>query len=179
MKTLTKTQQAIINSIVKEFESFNAPINESDPNDLIAFINNAINEKQRFIDEIRITNEAYDRANDSQVIEYIDQMNSILDVFGYNCKLYYAKEESRGRGYKAYFQVRITWNGHKNDRVYDEYSDVFFYPNEVCKENTWHLADASIRIYKKYMKNEMIDSLDELLKYVAEMIIVKRKSLIK
>jgi hypothetical protein len=179
MKSLTKTQQEIVNSIVKEFETFNAPINDADPNDLLAFINNAINEKQRFIDEIKITNEAYDRANESQVIEYIDQMNSILNSFGYYCELYYAKEESNGRGYKEYFQVRITWSGHKNDRYFDEHSEIFFFSNAVLKENTWHLANASLKIYKKYRGDEIIESLDGLLKYVAEMIIVKRKSLIK
>jgi hypothetical protein len=164
---------------VKEFETFNAPINESDPNDLIAFINNAINEKQRFIDETKITNEAYDRANESQVLEYINQMNGILNAFGYYCELYYAKEESYGRGYKEYFKVRITWSGHKSDRGYDEQSDLFFYPNQGRKENTYYLADSNITIYKKYGRDEMIESLEGLLKYVAEMIINKRKSLIK
>ena len=150
MKTLTKTQKTIIDSIVKEFEQFNAPIVESDPNDLIAFINNALNDKKRFIDEVKITNKAYDKANESQVMEYINQMNSILNAFGYYCELYYAKEESTGRGYKEYFKVRITWSGHKNDLRFDEHSEIFFTPNQARKENTYYLADASITISKKF-----------------------------
>jgi len=178
MKTLTKTQKTIIESIVKEFEQFNAPINESDPNDWIEFIINSVDEKRRFIDEIRITNESYDKANASQVLEYINQMNAILNVFGYNCELYHVGNLS-GLKFAEYFEVKITWNGHKSDGGYVETTDVFFYPNQVLKENTWYLANASLKIYKKYRGEGMIDSLEGLLKYVAEMIINKRKSLIK
>lgn len=179
MKSLTKTQQEIVNSIVKEFETFNAPINESDPNDLIAFINNALEEKQGFIDEIKITNKAYDKANENQVLEYVNQMNGVLNVFGYDCELLEPSRSGFSRDYALYFQVKITWIGHKKDNGLVEYTDIFFYANHVIEENTPYLADASIRIYKKYLREDKIDSLDDLLKYVADLIINKKKSLIK
>ena len=179
MKTLTKTQKTIIESIVKEFEQFNVPTSGADTNDLIAFINNAVDEKKRFVDEIKITNKAYDKANQSQVLEYVNQMNGVLNIFGYDCELLEPSRSGFGRDYALYFQVKITWSGHKKDNGLLEYTDIFFYANNVIEENTPYLADASIRIYKKYLREDKIDSLDDLLKYVADLIIKKRKSLIK
>ena len=181
MKSLTKTQQEIVNSIVKEFETFNAPIKGSDPNDLIAFINNALNEKQRFIDEIKITNNAYDKANENQVLEYVNQMNAILNVFGYDCEIeYIARSSDKNRDYAEYFKVQIIWRGHFDDRYNDEqYTNIYFHVCECWKESTWHLLNSSLKICKDYTSKNTLDSLDELLKYVAEMIIEKQKSLIK
>jgi hypothetical protein len=182
MKSLTKTQQEIVNSIVKEFEKFNTPTKESNPNDLIAFINNALNEKQGFIDEIKITNKAYDKANENKVLEYVNQMNAILNVFGYECEIkYIARSRGNGRDYAEYFKVRIIWRGHFDDRYTsdEQYTDVYFHVYECWKESTWHLLNSSLKICKDYTSKNTLDSLDDLLKYVAEMIIAKQKSLIK
>lgn len=179
MKTLTKTQQEIVNSIVKEFETFNAPINDADPNDLIAFINNALNEKQRFVDEVKITNKAYDTANESQVMEYVNEMNAILNVFGYYCELEKPSRSVTGITFAQYFKVRITWTGHLSHIGYAMTTDVFFHSNISYKENTPYLLNSSLNIHKKYSREDKIDSFEGLMKYVAEMIIEKQKSLIK
>jgi hypothetical protein len=179
MKTLTKTQQEIVNSIVNEFETFNAPINDADPNDLISFINNALNEKQRFVDEVKITNKAYDIANESQVMEYVNEMNAILDAFGYYCELEKPSRSVTGITFAQYFKVKITWTGHRTHIGYVVTSDVFFHPNISLKEGTTYLFNSSLNIYKKYCGEGKIDSFDGLMKYVAEMIIEKQKSLIK
>jgi hypothetical protein len=179
MKSLTKTQQEIVNSIVKEFETFNAPINESDPNDLIAFINNALGEKQRFVNEVKITNEAYDKANESQVVEYVNEMNAILNVFGYYCELEKPNRSRTGITFAQYFKVKITWVGCLSHTGYVMTTDVFFHSNIAHKENTPYLLNSSLGIYKKYSGEEKIHSFESLLKYVAELIIEKQKSLIK
>jgi hypothetical protein len=180
MKNLTQTQQQIVNSIIDEFESFNAPISESKHNDLIAYINGAIDEKQKFADEIKLTDMAYDKANVEKVTEYINQLNALLNQFGYQCDFEY---ESRlnNKGFAEYFTAKIIWNGHSvpGHSYWVEKTSIFFYANQHLNDGIWYLKDSSIIIQIDHDRTNRMNSLDELLQCVATMIIKKKKSKIK
>ena len=179
MKNLTQTQQQIVNSIIDEFESFNTPISESKHNDLIAYINGAIDDKQRFADEIKLTNKAYDKANVEKVTEYINQMNALLNMFGYQCDFVFGSSEN-SKGYVETFAARITWNGHfVEGHNWIDKTPIYFYGKEFHKDNIWYLTDSSLRIQIGHDRTTTMNSLDELLQKVAEMIITKKKSKIK
>lgn len=178
MKNLTDNQQEIINSIISEFESLNKPYHSDagDYYDLLEYIDSAINEKERFLQEIKITNRAYEDANKQQVLQIVEKLNGLLNRFGYNCEFHYASN-FRGLGISEYFAIRINWVGHLSDH---KNTDVYFYSNLANKDGLWYLKDSSLTISKKYSDNQSkLDSVDELLKYVAELIIEKKKSLIK
>lgn len=181
MKNLTTTQQEIINSIISEFELLNKPYHSDagDYYDLLEYIDSAINEKERFLQEIKITNRAYEDANKEQVLQIVDKMNGILNRFGYNCEFHYASD-SGGHGISEYFTIRINWVGHLSDHKNTETTSIFFYSNKANKDRLWYLKDSSLTISKKYNDNQSkLNSVDELLKYVADLIIEKKKSLIK
>jgi hypothetical protein len=180
MKNLTQTQQQIVNSIIDEFESLNTPISESKHNDLIAYINGAIDEKQRFADEIKLTNEAYHKANVEKVTEYINQMNALLNQFGYQCDFDY-ESILNGRGFAEYFTAKITWNGHSvpGHSYWVEKTSIFFYSNQHLNDGIWYLKDSSFLFQLDHNRTDRVNSFDELQKQLANMIITKKKSKIK
>jgi hypothetical protein len=177
MNTLTNTQQNIVDSIIAEFNQINTPPTTAS-DDLVAFIKNQVDEKHRFRQETLLTNEAYDQANTEKVEHIISQMNAILKPFSYYCHLYYACN-GHGYGFTEYFQVQIKWDGHMSEHRNVLTTDIFLHSKVATNDRIEYLVDSSLHIYKKYYKQDKIFSTDSLLKYVAELIIEKQKSLIK
>lgn len=180
MKTnLTENQQAIIDSVIAEFNKFNEPSSSSETNDLIEYINQQINAKEKFLREIRISNKLYDKANESQVNDIIEKLNALLNNFGYECKLDYVSNGIQGFDFAQHFEVKIYWNGHLDDYRNTDKTGIYFYSNKSHKEGIYYLEDSTIEIHKTCCKRNKIESVDELLKHVAQLIIAKKKSLIK
>lgn len=175
MNTLTNTQQNIVDSIIAEFNQLNTPPTTAS-DDLVAFIKNQVDEKHRFRQETLLTNEAYDQANTEKVEHIISQMNAILEPFGYYCFSDYVK---RGNGFTEFVQVRIKWDGHMSEHRNVLTTDIYLHSNVGRNDGIEYLVDSSLHIYKNYYKQDKIFSTDSLLKYVAELIIEKQKSLIK
>jgi hypothetical protein len=176
---LTQTQQTIIDSVIAEFNMLNAPATSPNTDDLIAFINGQIDSQQKFLNEIRITNKLYDEANHSQVDDIVNKLSVLLKNFGYGVELHYASKGIQCHDFVKYFEVKIYWHGHKFYDGNAAYTSLYFYSNVQTKCNISYLKDSTIQIHKTSCKSNMIESVDELMKHVANMIIEKKKSLIK
>jgi hypothetical protein len=177
MKNLTKQQRQLVDGIINEFESINKKCSVTECDDLIAMIDGAIDEKQRFMDEIRVSNKAYDQANRIQVLDYISKMNALLNRYGYDCELNY---EKRSRGYAEYFEVMINWHGHYVDGHSDwtQTTSIYFFSIEGVKHDTWHLKDVGFKITESFGKATLM-TFEKLMSKVAEDIIKRKQSLIK
>jgi len=180
MKNLTKQQKQLVNGIIAEFESINKSV-VTECDDLISMIDGAIGEKQKFADEINISNVAYDQANRIQVMDYVAKMNTLLNKYGYACHLNYeARSSGNNRNYAEYYQVKINWYGHYKDGYsqYEDYTDLFFYTREALNHNLWHITDVGVNITLGYRERKFI-TFEELLNHVAQLIIKHKQSLIK
>lgn len=177
MKNLTRQQKELVDGIISEFESINKKCSVTECDDLIAMIDGAIDEKQRFMNEIMVSNKAYDEANRIQVLDYISKMNALLNRYGYDCVLEY---EKRWKGYAEYYEVRINWHGHYEygypDRIKN--TGIYFYSIRGVKHDVWHLKDVGLNITYSYEDKYHI-TFEKLMSSVAEYIIHHKKSLIK
>jgi len=181
MKNLTRQQKELVDGIISEFESINKKCSATECDDLIAMIDGAIDEKQRFMDEIRVSNKAYDEANRIQVLDYISKMNALLNRYGYDCVLRYeARSSGNNRNYAEYYQVRINWHGHFSDgyRDFVEYTEIFFNTREALNHNLWHIKEVGVNITLGYREKTFI-TFEELMNHVAQLIIKHKQSLIK
>jgi hypothetical protein len=180
MKNLTRQQKELVDGIISEFESINKKCSVTECDDLIAMIDGAIDEKERFRNEIRVSNKSYDDANRIQVLDYICKMNALLNRYGYDCELKYESRTGTDRNYAEYYQVKINWHGHSRNghsHIVD-YTEIYFNTRDALNHNLWHIKEVGVNITLGYREKTFI-TFEELMNHVAQLIIKHKQSLIK
>ena len=101
-KNLSENQIKIINDLINEFETINKESNKNDNSDLISYINNALNQNKKLIEDIK-------EHNKIQLIKIIEIMQSwisdvqpLLDRFNIKCSF---RDESISDCMQVYFKL--------------------------------------------------------------------------
>jgi hypothetical protein len=168
---LTDTQKVILDFISLEFKKLNTATDNLRDDSLFSYIEEELGKKAKLVEEKRITNAAYDKANENQVLDIVEKMNKLLNRFGYSCELGLYKGGRDIRGMVEYFKVEIDFGGNTKD--------IFFHACVACEDGVSFLKSPKLDIYKEYPKRDYIESVDSMLKYVADLIIYHKKQNIK
>lgn len=179
MKNLTQKQQEIMLNLEQQFSEINKYQSIEDTNDLFKYINAQIDVKKKFIDDITITNAVYDEAIESQVRSICDSVDNLLTEYGYKITINPPIRNGCGVTYCREYTAEISWYGHKTDTNRTETKTIYFKANIGNIHNVPYLVDSSVRIFDGYKDEDRVKSVDDLMKSIANMIIAKKKSLIK
>jgi len=172
MKTLTQKQQEIISQIEKEFSFVNEQqVNGCD--DIFAFIDSAVNEKQQYADDVKRNNAIFEKVIQEKAECIVERMNDVLERYGFECIIDYSSEW-RGELIE-YYRLKIIFNGFNDDYRKTIYKNIYVYTNRDDKDSIVSYVDSDVCIYEKWQRtNKILDN--DLEKYVASLIIEKLKS---
>ena len=162
---MTNNQQAIINSLISEFDRINQQ--KRNHTDLVSFINNQLDEiyikKQEFREQTRVAK----IVNDELIERLTADITDLLDNFGYELEV---------SEYKDYFNLTIRFIGEWNNQYGRwQYKEWYAHKHITHFDGEEGLKKGGLKLSAAYGDYVAFANTDALLKDIAEHIVQLKK----
>lgn len=162
---MTNNQQAIINSLISEFDRMNQQ--KRNHTDLVSFINNQLDEiyikKQEFREQTRVAK----IVNDELIERLTADITDLLDNFGYELEV---------SEYKDYFNLTIRFIGEWNNQYGRwQYKEWYAQKHVGDLDGEWGLKKGGLKLSNSYRDAVSFVDTDALLEDIAKHIVELKK----